>query len=124
MNDVIVGLELLAFFLLPVFLFLWGLSWWRRDREEIEHLQAFETLDPSDPKFPEKRIMEAAAICEQRRHGRRRGGGPIVVEWDTRRNYRGREGRRMVQRGDYLVAVTAEWLEREGPKNGIEVRRK
>ena len=58
-------------------------------------------------------IMEAAAICEQRRHGRRRGG-PLVVEWDTV----------LYPCKSMDVGVHAAWLEREGPKVGITVVRK
>jgi hypothetical protein len=111
-----------GFCLLPVLFLIWGYAWWKRDQVPVREYVEFLESDTADPKWPEKRIMAAGALCEQRRHGRHLGP-KIVVEWDTRRNFRGIENGRIVSRGDYDVAVTAEWLEREGPKNGIEVKR-
>jgi hypothetical protein len=119
-------LMMAGFCMLPVVFFLWGYAWWKRDHnpQEYEHYEAFCKIRPDDPHYAEKKIMEAEAICEARRHGRHSSSGPIVVEWDTRRNFHGLENGKMVTRGDYRVAIAARWLENKGPKNGIRVVRK
>ena len=112
-----------GFCTLPVLFLVWGYAWWRRDlvNQEAFHYDEFCSISPNDPHRPEKKIMEAAAICEARRHGRHMSSGPIIVEWDRSRNFHGREGGKLVTRGDYEVAITAAWLDREGPKNNIRV---
>ena len=53
-------------------------------------------------------VMNAAALIEQRRHGRHLGG-PVHVDWDGS--------------GDYDVVTHATWAEREGPKNNVFIHR-
>ena len=70
-------------------------------------------VDPDGLYCEGRALMEAAALCEQRRHGRR-CGDPIDVEWDQA----------LFPRKTTDVGVHAAWLEKEGPKVGIRVVRK
>ena len=109
---------IVAEILLLVACFVGGIIWlW--SIMIMAHLNALEdeirmkALESDDLYSEGRTLMEAAALCEQRRHGRRLGDHVEVV-WD----------------GDLFPSKTttigdhAEWLSREGPKNGISVRMK
>ena len=93
-------------------------AWWL-DRIQAQHQDLLDDTDLRNFQDPDglysegKAIMEAAAICEQRRHGRRQGDHLEVV-WDQA----------LFPRKSTDVGVYAAWLEREGPKVGIKVVRK
>ena len=105
--------EIVIFLVTPFVVIVWWLARIRAQEQDLLDDTRLDMWDPDDLYFEGRALMEAAAICEQRRHGRRRGDHLEVV-WD----------RALLPLKSTDVGVHAAWLEREGPKSGITVRRK
>ena len=98
----------------PFVIIVWWLARTRAQYQDLLDDTELSKFHSSDGLYSEGEvIMEAAAICEQRRHGRRRGDHLEVV-WD----------RALFPSESTDVGVHAAWLESEGSKSGIMVRRK
>ena len=114
MNNTCSTIEIIFFLVMPFLVIV--LAWVRikaQDKDLLEDTSWMDGLDTDGPYFEGRAIMEAAAVCEQRRHGRRRGD-PIVVEWDQD----------LFPRESTDVGVHAAWLRSEGPKSHITVKLK
>ena len=106
--------EIVLFLATPIVFVVWWLARIRaKEQDLLDDTDLRNSQDPRGLYSEGRALMEAAAICEQRRHGRRRGDR-LVVEWDQA----------LFPRKSTDVGVHAAWLEREGPKVGIKVVRK
>ena len=106
--------EIVLFLATPIVFVVWWLARIRaKEQDLLDDTDLRNSQDPRGLYSEGRALMEAAAICEQRRHGRRRGDH-LEVEWDQA----------LFPRKSTDVGVHAAWLEREGPKVGIKVVRK
>ena len=106
-------IEIVLFLVTPLVVLWWWVARIRAKEQDLLDDTTLDNWDPDDLYSEGRALMEAAAICEQRRHGRRRGDH-LEVEWDQA----------LFPRKSTDVGVHAAWLEREGPKVGIKVVRK
>ena len=107
-------IELIIFLVTPLVVLWWWLARIRAKERDLLDDTDLRRFQDSGGLYSEGRaLMEAAALCEQRRYGRRRGDH-LEVEWDQT----------LFPRKLTEVGVHAAWLEREGPKVGIRVVRK
>ena len=109
---IVAEIVLLAACFIGAIIWLWCILFMAK-MNALEDEIRMEALESDDLYSEGRALMEAAALCEQRRHGRGRGGH-VVVDWDTA----------LYPKDTTIVGDHAEWLSREGPKNGITVRRK
>ena len=109
---IVAEIVLLAACFIGAIIWLWCILFMAK-MNALEDEIRMEALVSGDLYSEGRVLMEAAALCEQRRHGRRLGG-QVEVVWDGE----------MFPSKTTTVGDHAEWLSREGHKNGISVRRK
>ena len=114
MSEIWQYVEIVLFLVTPFVVIVWWLARIRAKEKDLLGDTDLRNFQDPDGLYSEGQvIMEAAAICEQRRHGRRQGDHLEVV-WDQD----------LFPHKSTDVGVYAAWLEREGPKVGIKVVRK